>query len=125
MTTTTSNAELRDRVVEQLAWHWDNHLRPRLDGLSDEEYRWEPAAGAWSVRPRHEATAPVLGGRGSFVVEFAYPEPDPAPVTTIAWRLAHLIVGVLGVRNAAHFGGPPTDYLSHEYAGDGAGAAPP
>ena len=32
------------------------------------------------------------------------PRPDPAPVTTIAWRLAHLIVGVFGYRAAAHFG---------------------
>ena len=27
-------------------------------------------------------------------------------MTTIAWRIAHLVVGVLGARNAAHFGGP-------------------
>jgi uncharacterized damage-inducible protein DinB len=38
-------------------------------------------------------------------------------VTTIAWRLAHVIVGVFGARVAAHFGGPPTDYQSFDYAG--------
>ena len=31
---------------------------------------------------------------------FRDPEPTPAPVTTIAWRLAHLIVGVFGARVA-------------------------
>ena len=39
------------------------------------------------------------------------------PVTTIAWRLAHIIVGVLGARSAAHFGGPPVDYPTFAYAG--------
>jgi hypothetical protein len=37
---------------EQLTFHWTNQLRPRLDGLTDEEYLWEPAPGAWSLRPR-------------------------------------------------------------------------
>jgi hypothetical protein len=43
-------------------------------------------------------------------------------VTTIAWRLAHIIVGVLGMRAAAHFGGPPADYATHRYAGTAAEA---
>jgi hypothetical protein len=43
-------------------------------------------------------------------------------VTTIAWRLAHLIVGVFGARAASHFGGPPADFRSFEYAGSAAGA---
>lgn len=33
------NAEL----VRQLEGHWEHQLRPRLDGLTDEEYSWEPA----------------------------------------------------------------------------------
>ncbi len=37
-------------------------------------------------------------------------DPEPAPVTTIAWRLAHVIVEVLAMRTASHFGGPPADY---------------
>jgi hypothetical protein len=37
-------------------------------------------------------------------------------VTTIAWRLGHLIVGVLGARNAAHFGGPPVAYDTYEWS---------
>ena len=49
-------------------------------------------------------------------IDWAYPEPDPAPVTTISWRLGHVIVGVLGMRLAGHFGGPPVDYTSFAYA---------
>jgi hypothetical protein len=66
------------------------------------------------VRPRAESTAPILGGSGDLVTEFAFPEPDPPPVTTIAWRLVHLIVGVLGMRNASHFGRDPVDYFTYE-----------
>ena len=52
----------------------------------------------------------MAAGGGDLVADFEFPEPDPAPVTTIAWRLGHVIVGVFGARNAAHFGGPPMDY---------------
>ena len=40
------------------------------------------------------------------------------PFTTIAWRLAHVIVGVFAMRNHSHFGGPPADYQSWNYATD-------
>lgn len=109
-------------LLDQLTTHWDQQLRPRLEGLTDEEYFWEPAPGAWSVRPRGTSTAPVQGGVGSHTVDFAFPEPAPAPVTTIAWRLAHVVVGVLAVRNAAHAGGPPASYESWEYAATAATA---
>ena len=93
------------QLAEQLDLHWRVALRPRLDGLTDEQYFWEPAAGCWSVRRRGVSTAPIAVGAGEFTFEFAYPAPDPAPVTTIAWRLAHMIVG-LATRNGSHFGGP-------------------
>ena len=34
-----------------------------------------------------------------------WPEPDPAPVTTIAWRLAHVAASNMGTRANAFFGG--------------------
>ena len=105
------------QLIDQLDWHWTNQLRPRLTGLGDDEYFWEPAPGCWNVRPREESTAPIALGAGEFVVDFAYPEPVPPPVTTIAWRMAHIMVGVLGMRVAAHFGGPPVSYDSFAYAG--------
>ena len=108
--------DLNSQLVDQLDWHWTHQLRPRLIGLTDDEYVWEPVPGCWSVRPRGTGTAPIAAGSGAMTVDFAFPEPEPAPVTTIAWRIAHLVVGVLGMRVASHFGGPPMDYESFEYA---------
>src|ERR1700712_2341093 len=51
-------------LLLQLTWHWDTHLRPRLSGLTDEEYLWEPVAGCWSLRPRETATTPMAAGGG-------------------------------------------------------------
>ena len=109
-------------LADQLDWHWRAQLRPRLDGLTDDEYFWEPVAGCWSIRPRAEAAVAAPGGSGDYTADFAFPEPDPPPVTTIAWRLAHIIVGVFGARNAGHFGGPPVDYQTFAYAGSAAQA---
>ncbi|RZQ60458.1 DinB family protein [Amycolatopsis suaedae] len=107
---------------EQLDWHWTRQLRRRIDGLTDDEYFWEPAPGCWSVRPRGTGTAPVQAGAGAMTIDFASPEPDPPPFTTIAWRLGHVIVGVLAMRNAAHFGRAATDYFSFPYAATAAQA---
>lgn len=111
-----------NELADQLDWHWQHHLRPRLDGLTDEEYFWEPVPSCWSIRKRETSLAPRTAGAGEYVYEFAYPEPEPPPVTTIAWRLAHVIVGVFAARNASHFGGPPADWHTFTYAGTAAGA---
>ena len=100
------------QLLEQLTFHWDHHVRPRLDGLSDDEYLWEPVPDCWSIRRQGDVWLP----------DFVMPEPDPAPVTTIAWRLGHVIVGVFGMRNASHFDGPSIDYTNHDWAGDAATA---
>jgi hypothetical protein len=67
-------------------------LAPRTgDGpLTDEEYLWEPAPGAWSIRRRGEAASPRPFGPGQWQLDGATGSPDPTPVTTIAWRLGHL-----------------------------------
>lgn len=109
-------------LLDQLGWHWQHQLRPRLAGLRDEEYFWEPAEGSWNVRRRGDSTAPMAVGSGDFTIDFAIPEPVPAPVTSIAWRLGHVVVGVLGMRNASHFDGPPMDYRNFDYAGTAAEA---
>jgi hypothetical protein len=103
-------------LLEQLTWHWDHQARPRLDGLTDDEYLWEPVADAWSLRPRAESRTEMAAGAGDLVLDYAFPPPAPAPVTTIAWRLAHIVVGIFGMRNASHFGGPPMDYATFTYA---------
>jgi hypothetical protein len=43
-------------------------------------------------------------------------------LTTIAWRLGHLITGVLGARAALHFGTAPADPRSFTYSITAAGA---
>lgn len=55
-------------------------------------------------------------------IDFAFPPPEPPPVTTIAWRLGHVIVGVFAMRNATHFGREAVDYESFEYATTAQGA---
>ncbi|MFF3226193.1 DinB family protein [Nocardia suismassiliense] len=102
---------------EQWEFHWNHQIRARLEGLTDDEYFWSPVPNAWSVRPRGTSTAPVQAGAGDFTIDYAFPEPAPAPFTTIAWQLGHVIVGVLAARNAAHFGAPAASYESWEYAG--------
>jgi hypothetical protein len=69
-------------IVGQLQFYWDVHLRPRLEGLTDDEYFWEPVPGSWNLRPDHD---------GHFVPDGG--DLDPAPVTTIAWRMAHISTG--------------------------------
>ena len=58
-----------------------DRLRRRLEGLTDDEYFWEPAPGCWTV---HRDRA------GAWVVDYAEPDPDPPPLTTLGWRLVHL-----------------------------------
>jgi hypothetical protein len=108
-------ADWRLPLLDQLRWHWEGQLRPRFAGLTDAEYFWEPVPGCWSLRPRAESATTIPAGSGALVADFAFPPPDPAPVTTIAWRLGHLIVGVFGARNFNHFGGPPLDYPTAEW----------
>ena len=103
---TTATIAWNGLLLDQLQWHWTRQLRPRMAGLTDEEYLWEPVSGAWNVHVEGERTT----------IDWAWPEPVPAPVTTIAWRLAHVVVGVLGARCADHFGGPHADYESWPYA---------
>ena len=82
-------------IISQLEFYWDVHLRPRLDGLTDDEYFWEPVDGCWSVRP---------GPDGRFVAEEERPAPEPPPVTTIAWRMVHIGAGCFANRTSAFFG---------------------
>ena len=98
-------SDFTTQLADQLDYHWTSLLRPRLDGLTDEEYFWQPVPDCWTVHPDR-------------AIDFTYPEPEPAPFTTIAWRLAHVIVGVFAMRNHSHFGGPPADYQSWSYATD-------
>jgi uncharacterized damage-inducible protein DinB len=72
------------RSVQLLAQQLDEAylmIRERVEGLTDEEFWWEPASDAWTVRKG-------LDGRWS--ADYAESDPEPAPFTTIAWRLVHV-----------------------------------
>jgi hypothetical protein len=109
-------------AIEQLDWHWRTMVRPRLEGLTDEEYLWEPVPGCWSVRRREQARGSMAVGAGELVLDFELPEPDPPPVTTIAWRLGHLASGVFGMRASRHFGDGSMTYDTIEWPATAAGA---
>lgn len=72
-------------AVEVLRSQWQQsgeRLEHRLDGLTDAEYFWEPVPGCWSVVPDASASS-----GWTYPYEAAI---EPAPVTTIAWRLVHI-----------------------------------
>ena len=54
-----------------------------------------PVAPHWDVRSD-------FGDRA--MIDWQWPAPEPPPVTTIAWRLAHIAIPVFGIRASAHFG---------------------
>ena len=75
LTATAGGTELLNPLLAQ----WDTSLQmlvDRLDGLSDDEYRWPPTAGA----------ADLVETDGVFSAE---PDGDQ-PTRTIAWTMAHL-----------------------------------
>jgi DinB superfamily len=121
-TTRSVDVDWNTELLKQLEEHWEYQLRPRLDGLTDDEYFREPVPGCWSIRPRAQATTSLAMGPGDLVLDYAAPARDAEPVTTIAWRLAHIIVGIFNARIASHFGGPAVDWATWEYAGTGAEA---
>jgi hypothetical protein len=56
-------------------------LRSRLEGLTEEEFFWQPVPDCWTIYP-HES--------GRWTYDYAVPDPEPAPLTTIAWQLVHV-----------------------------------
>jgi hypothetical protein len=76
---------VRESIVRAFDDVW-RRTSGRLDGLTDDEYLWEPVPGGWTVRPDGAGAGRWLidgeGGGG--------PAPDPLPFATIAWRIGHL-----------------------------------
>ena len=80
----------------------------RLEGLTSDEYLWEPVASCWTVRETAEGVR----------ADWADPNPDPAPVTTIAWRLWHVAVDCLDSYSARVFGRHGTDFVDQAFTLD-------
>src|SRR5688572_24291450 len=96
-------------LVGQLEFYWDVHLRPRLEGLSDDEYLWEPVPGCWSLRPGPDGCwtmdGPEAAVKPAGPAEAAEPPVPPVPpVTTIAWRMMHIGATCFANRASAFFG---------------------
>ncbi|NEE02528.1 DinB family protein [Phytoactinopolyspora halotolerans] len=92
------NDTWRTDLLDQLEFYWAAHLMPRLAGLTDDEYFWEPVSGCWSVRP---------GTDGEYHLEQFSPDPPTPPLTTIAWRVVHVGRDIFGTRARAFFGPTP------------------
>jgi len=82
------------QAVEILRSQWSaacERLVSRLDQLGDDEFFWEPVPNCWTVHRRSDpARAASADGCGEWVIDYEIPEPQPAPFTTIAWRIVHL-----------------------------------
>lgn len=98
-------------LLDQLDFAWNVQFMPRMEGLTDEEYLWEPVAGCLTVRP---------DGDGTFRLD-ANVKASPSPFTTIAWRIGH-IASVFGERASNHFGDASYDEASVRWPGTAAGA---
>jgi hypothetical protein len=82
--------------LSDFAWQ---RLRARVDGLTDEEYFWEPFGDCWTIRKID----------GEYVADSSRIPPTPAPFTTPAWRITHIVDILQAERTATWFGLEPTD----------------
>jgi hypothetical protein len=88
--------------------HVWSRIRGRLGGLTEDEYRWEPAPGCCSVREAAD---------GSWRVDRPAAGLSPLPVTTIAWRLWHLSSECLAGYTAQGLGPWPLEVKGQEWFG--------
>jgi hypothetical protein len=107
---------MSDRLVLPLLLRgWDDaweRLDRRLAGLGDDEYLWEPARQVWTVRRTDDG----------WLADWASPDPDPAPVTTIAWRIWHLASDCLADYLSRSPAGRPLSVEGRQWHGDAATA---
>ena len=52
------------------------------EGLTDDEFFWEPVTTTWSIRRQGQCSTPSPFGAGEWVADFEIPEPNPVPMTT-------------------------------------------
>jgi hypothetical protein len=66
-----------------------------FDGVTDDELHWEPVPDMWGVRLKTELRTPLEEGaaEGPYWMDTAAVKRLEAPLTTIAWRIAHLTLG--------------------------------
>jgi hypothetical protein len=84
----------RDDLIDLSNFAFDR-LRTRMQGLTDEEYLWEPVPGCRTVRPV---------GDGTFRSDGPASEGSERVFTTLAWRLAHIVFLLAEERNGPWLG---------------------
>jgi DinB superfamily len=100
--------QIAPTIIGALDYVW-SRITDRLTGLTAAEYRWEPVDGCWSVRP---------AGDGRWEADRPAEEPDPPPVTTIAWRLWHIGSQCLAGFTARGLGPWPLEVSGRAWYGD-------
>lgn len=90
MTFATDLVELSDYTY--------GRLRDRLGGIGDTEFAWEPMPGSWTIREQPDGTFAADGNDESG--SHAY----PPPLTTLAWRVWHIIDVLEADRTATWLG---------------------
>jgi len=71
-----SESPIRASVLSNLDFRWNALIRSRLEGISDDEYLWEPIAGCLSVHP---------DAAGGYTLDSV--GPAEFPLGNIAWRM--------------------------------------
>lgn len=90
------------RIVDRLLGpHLDSgdDVQVEVPRITDEEYRWEPVPGCWSIRRHADGPGPgakLVYGAGEWGADGGRPHPQPPPFTTLAWRLGHLSLMLAG-----------------------------
>ena len=83
-------------------------LLVRLDGLTDDEFFWEPVPGCWTV---------FQGADGRWTYQYEDEDPVPSPFTTIGWRLVHIALCKIVYREWA-FGQRELNFINIENPSD-------
>lgn len=103
------------KIIDAITSSWSAtrvQLFDRLTGLDDDEFLWEPVGGMWSVRSTAD------GWR----VDWDDSDPEPSPVTTIAWRMWHIAVDALDSYSSRAFGTSGTSLAGRDWVGTAAEA---
>ncbi|MBI5830316.1 MAG: DinB family protein [Chloroflexi bacterium] len=66
-------------LLAQLDHAWGS-VQDYLAGLTADEFVWSPSENVWHLAQKN----------GGWTIPYSWIPPQPAPFTTIAWRLAHM-----------------------------------
>lgn len=96
-----STVNWQTSLIEQMTFAWEHMFAPRMEGLTDDEYLWAPVADVWTVYQGKDGDQPTVDPQQHV---------DPAPFTTIAWRMHHM-TGFFTKRRVNHFGDPASEAM--------------